>query len=248
MQRFARWTNLSETTFLLPPAQRRGRLPRAHLHARRRTAVRRAIPRWAAAHCLAGGGRRAAKQRVHRAGMPGRPGAAAPRRRRAWPSRRRRCSAASPVAEVVAQVARRARACRRSQVLGGAEPGQRPGLAGAVARQPGHRARPRARPPGARAAGPQGRRRGAVHAGPAAGPHLEVRAFAAPIGITEDPVTGSLNASLAQWLIDDGRVAGALPGGAGRAPGPRGAHPHRARRRAARSGWAATPSPAFPAR
>jgi PhzF family phenazine biosynthesis protein len=38
---------------------------------------------------------------------------------------------------------------------------------------------------------------------PAAGPHLEVRAFAAPIGITEDPVTGSLNASLAQWLIAD---------------------------------------------
>ena len=35
-------------------------------------------------------------------------------------------------------------------------------------------------------------------------PTLEVRAFAAPIGINEDPVTGSLNASLAQWLIADG--------------------------------------------
>ncbi len=33
---------------------------------------------------------------------------------------------------------------------------------------------------------------------------LEVRAFAAPTGILEDPVTGSLNASLAQWLIADG--------------------------------------------
>jgi len=32
----------------------------------------------------------------------------------------------------------------------------------------------------------------------------QVRAFAAPIGINEDPVTGSLNASLAQWLIADG--------------------------------------------
>jgi PhzF family phenazine biosynthesis protein len=30
---------------------------------------------------------------------------------------------------------------------------------------------------------------------------LEVRAFAAPAGIVEDPVTGSLNASLAQWLM-----------------------------------------------
>ena len=35
-------------------------------------------------------------------------------------------------------------------------------------------------------------------------PDLEVRAFAAPIGINEDPVTGSLNASLAQWLIHEG--------------------------------------------
>ena len=33
---------------------------------------------------------------------------------------------------------------------------------------------------------------------------LEVRAFAAPVGIPEDPVTGSFNASLAQWLIADG--------------------------------------------
>jgi len=45
----------------------------------------------------------------------------------------------------------------------------------------------------------------------AIGPHaagsecaFEVRAFAAAIGIAEDPVTGSLNASLGQWLIGDG--------------------------------------------
>jgi PhzF family phenazine biosynthesis protein len=37
-------------------------------------------------------------------------------------------------------------------------------------------------------------------------PQLEVRAFAAASGIPEDPVTGSLNASLAQWLIADGRM------------------------------------------
>jgi PhzF family phenazine biosynthesis protein len=43
------------------------------------------------------------------------------------------------------------------------------------------------------------------------GPHaagsecqFEVRAFAAPVGINEDPVTGSLNASIAQWLIGEG--------------------------------------------
>lgn len=39
-----------------------------------------------------------------------------------------------------------------------------------------------------------------------AAPDLEVRAFAAPVGITEDPVTGSLNASLAQWLMAEGHV------------------------------------------
>ena len=48
---------------------------------------------------------------------------------------------------------------------------------------------------------------GARGADPATSPLLEVRAFAAPIGIEEDPVTGSLNASLAQWLI----AAGVLP-------------------------------------
>ena len=35
-------------------------------------------------------------------------------------------------------------------------------------------------------------------------PDLEVRAFAACMGVNEDPVTGSLNASFAQWLMADG--------------------------------------------
>jgi PhzF family phenazine biosynthesis protein len=35
---------------------------------------------------------------------------------------------------------------------------------------------------------------------------FEVRAFAAPMGIQEDPVTGSLNASLAQWLMAEGHA------------------------------------------
>lgn len=33
---------------------------------------------------------------------------------------------------------------------------------------------------------------------------FEVRAFVGPLGITEDPVTGSLNAGLAQWLMGAG--------------------------------------------
>jgi PhzF family phenazine biosynthesis protein len=47
----------------------------------------------------------------------------------------------------------------------------------------------------------------AAYSGHARGaPDLEVRAFAAPIGIAEDPVTGSLNASLAEWLITEGHM------------------------------------------
>jgi PhzF family phenazine biosynthesis protein len=42
--------------------------------------------------------------------------------------------------------------------------------------------------------------------GSADGVSLEVRGFAAPVGVDEDPVTGSLNASLAQWLIAEGKM------------------------------------------
>jgi PhzF family phenazine biosynthesis protein len=38
----------------------------------------------------------------------------------------------------------------------------------------------------------------------AADTQFEVRAFAAPTGVEEDPVTGSLNAGIAQWLIGEG--------------------------------------------
>jgi PhzF family phenazine biosynthesis protein len=69
-----------------------------------------------------------------------------------------------------------------------------------------------------------------AHAPP--GPvHFEVRAFAAPLGVPEDPVTGSLNASLAQWLMADGRAPdtyvaaqGAALGRAGRVHVRRDAH------------------------
>jgi len=53
-------------------------------------------------------------------------------------------------------------------------------------------------------------------------PDLEVRAFAAAIGITEDPVTGSLNASLAQWLIGSGKMPGHYLASQGQALGRQG--------------------------
>lgn len=44
---------------------------------------------------------------------------------------------------------------------------------------------------------------------------VEVRAFAAPVGVDEDPVTGSLNAGLAQWLIADGHLPARYVAGQG---------------------------------
>ncbi|MDI3331298.1 MAG: PhzF family phenazine biosynthesis protein [Micrococcus sp.] len=37
---------------------------------------------------------------------------------------------------------------------------------------------------------------------------FEIRAFVPGIGVTEDPVTGSLNASVAQWMLRTGAVSG----------------------------------------
>lgn len=57
---------------------------------------------------------------------------------------------------------------------------------------------------------PSGQRRAAVPTTALASDEaqLEVRAFVGEVGVSEDPVTGSLNASLAQWLIADGYLPG----------------------------------------
>jgi PhzF family phenazine biosynthesis protein len=58
------------------------------------------------------------------------------------------------------------------------------------------------------------------------GPHpegaecrFEVRFFAAAIGVDEDPVTGSLNAKIAQWLIGSGRAPASYVAAQGTAMG-----------------------------
>ena len=58
---------------------------------------------------------------------------------------------------------------------------------------------------------------------PAGSPEaLEVRAFSPQISGMEDPVTGSLNASLAQWLLGTGRVTAPYVASQGTAMGRRG--------------------------
>lgn len=58
--------------------------------------------------------------------------------------------------------------------------------------------------------------------GSAVAPDFEVRAFAPAHGVPEDPVTGSLNAALAQWLIPTGHVPNRYVAAQGTALGRRG--------------------------
>jgi PhzF family phenazine biosynthesis protein len=61
---------------------------------------------------------------------------------------------------------------------------------------------------------------GVVGAHPAGGQcDFEVRFFAAAIGVNEDPVTGSLNANIAQWLIDTERAPASYVAAQGTAMG-----------------------------
>jgi PhzF family phenazine biosynthesis protein len=57
---------------------------------------------------------------------------------------------------------------------------------------------------------------------PGAPEALEVRAFSGQVSTVEDPVTGSLNASVAQWLLDTGRLQAPYVASQGTALGRRG--------------------------
>ena len=200
MQRFARWTNLSETTFVLPPEDPGRRLPGADLHARRRAAVRRP-PDARHVPCLARGGRPCRATRRHRPGVRrGAGDGAAPRRRR-WRSRRRRCSGPGPVdeADVVAIAA--AIGLPRSAIVDAQWGDNGPGwvivLLESADGGPGGAARRRDAGPRDRRAPPAGGGRSRSRCG---------RCTRRTGSVVEDPVTGSLNASAAGWLLASGRL------------------------------------------
>jgi PhzF family phenazine biosynthesis protein len=229
MQRFARWTNLSETTFVLPPTEA-GRAGGADYRVRIFTPGGE-LP--FAGHptlgtCRAwldtGGVPRVPGQVVQECGVGlvtlrqtgARLAFAAPPLRRSTPD-------TDLLADVLAALGLQASQVLSSQVLDngpvwlgllldsadtvlGLDPdhvrlknlGQKVGVASVI------------RSSGAIeiiARSSREARAFAGHDAPApAAPDLEVRAFAAPIGVAEDPVTGSLNASLAQWLMADGHL------------------------------------------
>jgi PhzF family phenazine biosynthesis protein len=198
MQAFARWTNLSETTFLLAPTE-----PRADYRVRIFTPGGElpfaGHPTLGSCHAwLEGGGTPHAQGEVVQqcdAGLvrirlePGRAAFAAPPLRQADVE-------AGELARIVAALGVSPSAIRATRSLdnGPLWIGLLLDRAETVlALEPDHAALRTLAKVGVIAAQAKG-----------AASDFEVRAFAASVGIAEDPVTGSLNAGLAQWLIGVG--------------------------------------------
>ena len=196
MQHIANWTNLSETTFVLPPTDARAPTTGCASSRRRRAAVRRPpdarhVPRLARGRRR----RRAARRVVQECAA----GLVPVRRTRRRAGVRRAAAAALRARSTTRSSSDRAalgldRGRDRRRRVGRQRPGWvavlLDGADAVLAVAPGLR-RLRRRP------------RRAVPAGLADA--FEVRAFFPKAGaIVEDPVTGSLNASVAQWLLGPG--------------------------------------------
>jgi PhzF family phenazine biosynthesis protein len=228
MQRFAQWTNLSETTFLLPPTE-----PTADYRVRIFTPGGElpfaGHPTIGSCHAWlkAGGKPKAAGQVVQQCGA-----GLVPLRREgerlafAAPPLKRSAPSPALLAKVAGALGLKAQQIVAAQVLDNGpvwfgllledadavlqtqpdhrllkELGVKAGVAGVPAAHDTSLLIGRSNRE-ARAFG----NRPAAEYNDGAKIDLEVRAFAAPIGVEEDPVTGSLNASLAEWLIADGHM------------------------------------------
>jgi PhzF family phenazine biosynthesis protein len=201
MQIVARWTNLSETTFVLPPTRAEADY-RLRIFTPGEELGFAGHPTLGTCHAwLAAGGRPRLEERIVQEGNIGlvnlrQDGAglafAAP------PSTRTDVDA-SLLAPTVAALGLRVGDVRQAQLLDNGTAWLAVLLADAatvLALEPDH---------GALASLPKV---GVIGPHPAgADAAIEVRAFAASVGVPEDPVTGSLQASAAQWLIE----AGLLP-------------------------------------
>lgn len=206
MQRFARWTNLSETAFLLPATQS-GADYRVRIFTPGGELPFAGHPTLGSCHAWleAGGVPNSATEIVQecRIGLV-RIRRDGPRLAFAAPAMRRSAPDPAVLAQVTAALGLQSQQIAASQVLDNGPEWLSLLLhdrQSVLALKPDH---------GALKASGQKVGVAAVDPGAGAGaPSLEVRAFAAPIGIEEDPVTGSLNASLAQWLIAEGRMPSA---------------------------------------
>ena len=223
MQAFAAWTQLSETTFVLPPTaagQAAGADYRVRIFTPGAELPFAGHPTLGTAHAwLQSGGQPQASDRIVQecsVGLvtlrqqDGRRAFAAPALRRADPS-----------PDTLAAV-QDALGLQAEEVLAAQDLHNGPHWLGlllpdvptVLSLRPDHAALQRlgvkvgvaARRQGAPGLIRRSSREAQAFATPADTTDLEVRAFAAPVGIAEDPVTGSLNASLAQWLIAEGHL------------------------------------------
>jgi len=227
MQRFAQWTNLSETTFLLPPTE-----PSADYRVRIFTPASElpfaGHPTLGSCHAwLQAGGQPKRADRIVQQCVAGlipirRDVAAAETGRLAFAAPPLKRSAPSPtvLAKVAAALGLKAPQIVAAQLLDNGPVWLALLLSDidtVLALTPDHRAlkelglqigvaglpMPTDEP---LLIGRSNREARAFGTAAAPVPDLEVRAFAASVGIEEDPVTGSLNASLAQWLIAEGHL------------------------------------------
>ncbi len=233
MQQFAQWTNLSETTYLLPPSEA-GAAAGADYRVRIFTPGAElpfaGHPTLGSCHAwLQAGGTSKVKDMIVQQCAAGlinirrdgtRLSFAAPALKRSGPD-------AALLAKVAAALGLKTHQIRAAQVLDNGPVwlgllldskhsvlqltpdhlalknlGQKVGVVAAESAQPVAFLIARSN----REARASSLRDGAAADASSVPPEVEVRAFAAPVGVNEDPVTGSLNASLAQWLIADGLV------------------------------------------
>jgi PhzF family phenazine biosynthesis protein len=199
MQAFARWTNLSETTFLLPPTD-----AQADYHLRIFTPARElpfaGHPTLGSCHAwLAAGGQPKGEAVVQQCAVgPVRIRRDGPRLAFAAPPLRRSGPADDATRARLARALRIEPAAIRAAQWVDNGPGWVAVLLGSgdevLALKPDF-----AQMGGLEvgAVGPTGHAQGDA-------PAFEVRAFVPTLGVGEDPVTGSLNAGLGQWLIGAG--------------------------------------------
>jgi PhzF family phenazine biosynthesis protein len=206
MQGFARWTNLSETTFLMPPTQA-GADYRVRIFTPGGELPFAGHPTLGSCHAwLEAGGRPGrADEIVQECGVGlvriRRDG---PRLAFAAPAMKRSAPSPAVLADVAAALGLKQQQLVAAQVLDNG-----PVWLGLLLDRPQTVLRLQPDHGALKSLGQKVGVAAIVADADASSPALEVRAFAAPIGIEEDPVTGSLNASMAQWLIADGHMPAA---------------------------------------